>query len=181
MEPRLDFVPVAVKLQGGFRVTVRAVRPDDADKLQSAIRAMSDESRYSRFMGTLRELPPALLDQAIQPRAGREMQLVAVAGEGAEETIVAGARYSSGSGSTECEFAVALTDAWQGRGLARHLLELLMQHARASGFTRMEGYILASNTRMLGLARRLGFVTVASAEGPTVRKVRCDLGPAASR
>ena len=175
MEPRVDFVPVAVKLRGGFRVTVRAVQPDDADKLQAAIRAMSDESRYSRFMGTLRELPPALLDQAIQPRAGREMQLVAVTGEGAEETIVAGARYSSESGSTECEFAVALTDAWQGRGLARRLLELLMQHARASGFTRMEGYILASNTRMLGLARRLGFVTVASAEGPTVRKVRCDL------
>ena len=56
-----------------------------------------------------------------------------------------------------------------------------MQHARASGFTRMEGYILASNTRMPGLARRLGFVAMESAEGPTVRKVRCDLGPAASR
>jgi len=180
VEPGLDFVPVAVKLRRGVRVTVRAIRPDDADRLQSAIRAMSDESRYSRFMGTLRELPPALLDQAIQPRAGREMQLVAVTGEGAEETIVAGARYSSESGSTECEFAVALIDAWQGRGLARRLLELLMQHARASGFTRMEGYILASNTRMLGLARRLGFVTVESAEGPTVRKVRCDLTPSSA-
>ena len=170
------FAPVVVKLRQGARVTVRAIRPDDTDKLQAAIRAMSDESRHARFMGTLRELSPALLDVATHPRAGQDMQLVAATGEGAGETIVAGARYSSELGSTECEFAVGLTDAWQGRGLARRLLELLMDHARASGLTRMEGYILASNTRMLGLARRLGFVAVESAEGPSVRKVRCDLG-----
>lgn len=175
MVPANDFAPVVVTLRQGRRVTVRAVRPDDTERLQSAIRAMSDESRYSRFMGTLRELPPALLDLATNPRAGRDFQLVAVTGEGAEETIVAGARYSSETGSTECEFAIALIDAWQGLGLARRLLALLMEHARASGFARMEGYILASNTRMLGLARRLGFVAVASPEDPTVRRVRCEL------
>ncbi|MCC6766545.1 MAG: hypothetical protein IT293_17940 [Deltaproteobacteria bacterium] len=40
----------------------------------------------------------------------------------------------------------------------------------------MEGYILATNTAMLGLAKRLGFQTVQSPEGPTVHLVRCDLG-----
>jgi hypothetical protein len=39
----------------------------------------------------------------------------------------------------------------------------------------MEGYILASNARMLGLAKRLGFAEVESPEGPSVRMVRCDL------
>ena len=39
----------------------------------------------------------------------------------------------------------------------------------------MEGYILATNARMLGLAKRLGFVSVPSPEGPTVRKVQCEL------
>jgi hypothetical protein len=39
----------------------------------------------------------------------------------------------------------------------------------------MEGYVLASNARMLGLARRLGFAETASTEGPTVRMVRRDL------
>jgi hypothetical protein len=50
-----------------------------------------------------------------------------------------------------------------------------MRNARARGFEAMEGFSLASNTRMLGLARRLGFVRVESPEGPSVRKVRCDL------
>jgi len=170
-----EFEPVVVTLRQGRSVTVRAIRSDDTERLQSAVRALSDESRHFRFMAALRELPPALLDLATNPRAGRDLQLVAVVGEGAAETIVAGARYSSETGSRECEFAVALVDAWQGVGLARRLLELLVEHARASGFARMEGYVLASNARMLALARRLGFVTVESPEGPTVTKVRRDL------
>jgi GNAT superfamily N-acetyltransferase len=78
----------------------------------------------------------------------------------------------------ECEFAIAVTDEWQGLGLARPLLEALMRHARERGFQRMEGYILATNTRMLSLAKRLGFVTVASPDDPGVRRVRCDLARA---
>jgi hypothetical protein len=54
-----------------------------------------------------------------------------------------------------------------------------MRTAHARGFARMEGYILASNATMLGLAKRLGFATVTSPEGPTVRLVRRDLGTVA--
>jgi acetyltransferase len=52
---------------------------------------------------------------------------------------------------------------------------MLMQCARERGFERMEGYVLATNTRMLRLAKRLGFTEMASSEGPTVRMVRRDL------
>src|SRR5262249_23340648 len=180
-EPTIEFAPVVLTLQRGQRVTVRAIRPDDRERLQSAVRALSEESRYLRFMGVLRELSPQLLELALHPRVGRELQLAAVVGEGAEETIVAGARYSSEAGSADCEFAIAVTDEWHGFGLARRLLELLMQSASRHGFARMEGYILASNTRMLGLARRLGFVAVESSEDPAVRKVRCDLTRRAGR
>ena len=62
----------------------------------------------------------------------------------------------------------------KGAGLARRLLELLIQSASRHGFAQMEGDILASNRRMLRLAKRLGFVSVENPEGPTVRKVRCD-------
>jgi GNAT superfamily N-acetyltransferase len=174
-EPASEFVPVVWQLRGGRRVTVRAIRPEDKDKLQAAVRGLSDQSRYFRFMSFLRELPPPLLDLATHPTANRELQLVAVVGDGVDETIVAGARYSAVAGSEDCEFAIAVADEWHGLGLARRLLELLMRSARARGFERMEGFILASNTRMLGLARRLGFVRGESPEGPSVRKVRCDL------
>ena len=145
-----DFNPLDVELRDGRRVTLRAIRAEDKDKLQEAVRGLSAESRYYRFMSPLRELSPQLLERATHPEADRELQLVAVVGEGGREKIVGGARYAAAAGSTDCEFAVAVADELHGLGLARRLLEALMRTARARGFERMEGYILATNTRMLG-------------------------------
>jgi len=170
-----EFISVELRMRDGRRVKLRAVRADDKDKLQATLRGLSAESRYARFMAPLRELSPQMLERATRPDAERELQLVAAVGEGGQEKIVAGARYSAAPGSRDCEFAIAIIDEWQGQGLARPLLESLMRAARARGFERMEGYILASNSRMLGLAKRLGFTEVTSPEGPTVRMMQCDL------
>jgi GNAT superfamily N-acetyltransferase len=143
--------------------------------LQEAIHALSKESRYSRFFSPLRELPPNLLERATHPEPGRELQLVAIVGEGSQEKIVGGARYGAVEESGDCEFAVAIVDEWHGLGLARRLIELLIDRARAAGFRRMEGYVLATNVGMLSLAKGLGFAESASSEGPAVRLVRRDL------
>jgi acetyltransferase len=168
-----DFEPVSLKLRDGSEVTVRAVREEDADKLQATIRGLSEESRYTRFFSALRELPPSLLQRAVHPEAGRELQLLAVAGP--DERIVAGTRYVALETAGHCEFAIVVVDDWQGRGLARLLLEMLMREARKHGFTHMEGSILASNAPMLGLAERLGFRRHVSPEGPRVCLVRREL------
>ena len=170
-----EFVPVEVQSRDGRRVTLRTVRPQDRDALQAAVKRLSPESRYTRFMSALQELPERMLDRVVNPEQGRELQLVAVCGEGTQQMIVGGARYSAAAGSKDCEFALAVADDWQGVGLARQLLEALMRTARTRGFEHMEGYILASNAPMLGLAKRLGFTRVESPEGPTVHLVRCDL------
>src|SRR5262245_41499219 len=95
VDREVDFQPLAVRLRDGSAVTVRAIRAEDADKLQAAIRALAAESRYSRFFSPVRELPPQLLDRATHPDAKRELQLVAVAGSEAEEKIIGGARYAA--------------------------------------------------------------------------------------
>jgi GNAT superfamily N-acetyltransferase len=178
--PNQSVEPIEVALRDGRRVTVRAIRATDADELQDAIRSLSVESSYTRFFSALAELPPRLLERATHPEPGRELQLVAVVEEGGRETIVGGARYGALPAAGDCEFAVAIVDAWHGFGLARRLLEILIQCARERGFERMEGYVLATNMRMLDLARRLGFVETACTEGPAVRTVRRDLRPTPS-
>jgi GNAT superfamily N-acetyltransferase len=120
-----------------------------------------------------------MLARATHPDAKREVQLVAVVGAGADDKIVAGARYGATETEGDCEFAVAVVDEWHGRGLARLLLETLMRTARDRGFARMEGYVLATNAPMLGLAKTLGFVPGKSPEGPTVCLVRRDLATVA--
>jgi len=111
-----------------------------------------------------------MLDRAVRP-GHRERALVAVAGG----VIVGGARYVTGNEAETCEFAVAIADDWLGVGIASRMLKELIRDAGARGFSRMEGYVLASNGAMLQLARHLGFEVAASEEGPSVRLVRLDL------
>jgi GNAT superfamily N-acetyltransferase len=173
------FQPFEATLRDGRTVTIRAIGEHDAARLQAAIRALSPESRYLRFFSPLRELPPPLLNRATHPDGVRELQLVAVVAAATGDEIVAGARYAATDVEGDCEFAVAVVDAWHGVGLARRMLDGLMQAARTRGFRRMEGYILATNVPMLSLAERLGFAAVRSPEGPSVRLLRCDLVPLA--
>ena len=97
--------PIDVELRDGRRVTVRAIRATDADKLQEAIRGLSVESSYKRFFSSMRELPAHLLERATHPEPGRELQLVAVIGEGSDERIIAGTRYGALAAGDDCEFA----------------------------------------------------------------------------
>src|SRR5215510_2767193 len=173
----IAFPPEVWHLRSGRSVTVRAVRPDDRDKLQAAMRQLSDESRHSRFMGFTRELSPQMLEQATHPVPGRELQLVVLSGDGEAEAIVAGGRYAADA-SGDCEFAVTVVDAWQRQGLARRVLEALIRSAQAQGFKRMTGYVLATNTSMLALARRMEFVSSTNRDDPTVRVVRLEIGRA---
>ncbi len=132
-DPEVDLHPLTARLRDGNEVTVRAIRAEDADKLQAAIRALSPESRYSRFFSALRELPPQLLERATNPDVKGDLQLVAVVGDGDDGTIVAGTRYAATATDGDCEFAVAVADDWHGRGLARVLLETQMRTAEARG------------------------------------------------
>lgn len=168
---------IVLELRGGRRVRVRRIRESDAAALQQAFVGLSAEARYTRFMAPLKELPQAMLERAVHPEPGREFALVAVAGEGPDETIVGGARAVLEADGQTCEFAVVVADDWSGRGLASRMLRELVGVAKAVGLKWMVGYVLATNTAMLALAKRLGFEIGPSEEGPTVRVVRLDLQP----
>lgn len=174
--PRRPFAARELELRDGRRVTVRLARPEDAERIQAAVRALSPESRRSRFMSALKELTPSMLERVINPRDETECQLIATTGGAPAEVVVAGARYGAAPGSTDCEFAVAVADDWQSVGLARRMLEMLIDEARAHGFKRMDGYIFASNKSMLALAQKLGFTAGDDPEDPGVRIVRRALG-----
>ena len=168
------FAPIKITLRDGRTVTVRAINTNDAAEVQAALGRVSEEARYTRFMGSLKELSPAMLERAVSPLADRFLALVAVAGDAKSEVIVGGARYL-GAADDSCEFAVLIADDWQGAGLASRLMKELIRNARACGLKRMDGYVLARNRSMLALARRLGFKVGPSEEGPSVKLVRLEL------
>jgi acetyltransferase len=115
---------------------------------------LSEDSRFMRMMGTLREPSPALLDRFVHVDQSSSMAFVAVAGPIESETIIGVARYACGAGASEGEFAIAVADEWQSRGVGSTLLQVLFEYARLRGLRCLRGLVLASNERMLDLARK---------------------------
>jgi RimJ/RimL family protein N-acetyltransferase len=151
-------LPMPATLRDGRAVMLREVGAQDEEEILEAFERLSAESRYTRFMIPLRELSPRMLAAATHPVPGRDFAVVAVVSlDGGDEDIVGGARYVGAPGSDSCEFAVTVADDWHGLGLAGRLLELLIANARERGLRCMTGEILAVNTPMRRLAKRLGF------------------------
>ncbi|MCL4747776.1 MAG: GNAT family N-acetyltransferase [Burkholderiaceae bacterium] len=138
----------------GRSYEIRAIRPEDAEPLQAFVRGLSERTRYYRFMSMLAELSPRMLVRYTQVDYDRELALVAVDTAGA---IVGVVRYLLNPDGKSCEFAVTITDGWQGQRLGTTLTRAILDAARSSGLARVEGYVLSENKRMLAMMRELGF------------------------
>ena len=145
--------PQYAKTGDGVEYRIRPIRTDDRERDRAFIAGLSTRSRYGRMMGLMREPAAELLDHLMRVDYRREMALVAVVGAGADETIVAAARY--GGNPAYCEFAVVVADEWQGRGIGTHFAEFLFAYAKANGVRRMYAILPADNERMLKLAGAL--------------------------
>jgi RimJ/RimL family protein N-acetyltransferase len=168
-------LPVLAKLRDGREVMLREIQAQDKEGMLAAFHRLSADSRYTRFMMSMRELSPAMLEAATHPVPDREFALVAVSVDAGVENVVAGARYVRAPGSDTCEFAVTVADDWHGLGLANRLLQILIASAREHGLHCMEGYVLAMNTPMRRLARRLGFVDRQCPDDATLRVMSMSL------
>jgi acetyltransferase len=158
-------------------VLIRPIGPGDAAREQAFVRALSPESRYLRFMNTLRELTPEMLDHFTHPDPDREIALVALTAsqgdvEAASEPVQIGvARCVRGPDRQRGEFAIVVADAFQGKGLGTLLMQALLQAVRACGLQRIEGLVLATNHRMLALMTALGFAIHTAPDDPRMRLV----------
>jgi acetyltransferase len=141
----------------GTPVTIRPIRPEDSGMEQEFVRHLSEDSRYFRFMASVRELPPKKLQFFTEIDYDRHMAFVATIARDDKELEIGVARYVATETPGSCEFAVTVDDAWQGTGVAGLLMISLQDAARERGFKTMEGIVLATNHKMLKFARQLGF------------------------
>jgi acetyltransferase len=56
VSPTNLLTPEDIQLQDGSSITIRPIRPDDADDLQAAFQRLSMESIYLRFLSVKKEL-----------------------------------------------------------------------------------------------------------------------------
>jgi acetyltransferase len=146
-----------VRLPDGARVVIRPVLPQDAELTGAFFRALSGPSRYDRFLSPMREPPPELLAHFTRVDYADHLALVAEVFTGGRETVIAEARYVRRADGETAEFAVSVAEPWQGKGIASLMLSKLTCRAAAAGVTHIVGETLATNRRMLALARKASF------------------------
>ena len=157
--PTAAYRPRRLRLRDGREVTLRAIGPADAPEIVQAFERLTAESRYARFMQHKRQLDPAALERGVHPRPGLDFAFVATVPAPDGIDIVGAAQYvrALDDDPSTCEFAITVAEDWRGSGLATQLLASLVRRARRDGYTRMEGAVIADNSKMLALARKLGF------------------------
>jgi acetyltransferase len=141
----------------GTAVTIRAMRPIDRDIEARFVAELSPASRYNRFHAPLKVLGPGMLERFTSLHYPDEMALIATVQEAAGERQVGVARYARFANTDRAEVAVVVADAWQGKGIGTRLLLDLRALAIEAGIRHLEVSVLPGNTRMLRLARLLGF------------------------
>ncbi|MCU0972346.1 MAG: bifunctional acetate--CoA ligase family protein/GNAT family N-acetyltransferase [Burkholderiales bacterium] len=157
-------------LADSTEIVIRPIRPEDATMEQDFVRNLSEESRYYRFISTVRELSQRMLVRFTQIDYDREMALVAVTQQNGRDIQIGVARYVISSSGDTCEFAIAIADDWQKRGIGGRLMVSLMEAAREKGLRRITGDVLSANTMMLRFMKKLGFEVLANEEDPDLKR-----------
>lgn len=128
---------------------VRAIEPEDVERLRRMFFRLSAETIYRRFFRPVREPSTKVLTYLATVDHRDREALVAVAGG----EIVAVARYDRLGDSDEAEVAVLVQDAWQGRGIGERLVRRLGALAERRGLQVFTATILGDNRAATGLLR----------------------------
>jgi acetate---CoA ligase (ADP-forming) len=159
-------------LRDGGSIRLRAIRPDDKQRLIDHFASLGTRSVYFRFFGAKKRLKDEELRRFTELDFVERVAFVATLGSGAEETIIGVGRYAllpeQQGLPTRAEVAFAVSDAHQGRGIGTLLLEELARAARRCGIAEFEADVLGENNRMLEVFAQSGFVVKRSIEAGVV-------------
>jgi RimJ/RimL family protein N-acetyltransferase len=145
----------SVELLDATSVAYHAIAPENASALQRFHHRLSERSIYLRFFAAKPELSDRKAGYFTNVDGINRFALVAVDPERPQEII--GVVSFDREGTTErAEYAAAVEDRWQGRGLGLALTRRLIDAALKRDIRVFTGVLLPENTRMLNLLRDLG-------------------------
>ena len=152
---------VTTRKIAGVEVTIRPIRPEDEPLMVKFHKTLSDRSVHLRYFGLLsleRRIMHERLRRVCFIDYDREIALVADLKnrEGSHQILGVG-RLVKERGTNEAEFAVLISDLWQGKGLGSELLKLLVQVGRKEGLRRITGHISPENATMKTVSEEVGF------------------------
>jgi acetyltransferase len=133
-------------------VTLRRIDAPDREELVRFYAALSPESRRRRFLGTASGIPDQSCRSLCSPDHEHEEGLVAVRRSGGrDDGEIVGHLCLVPVDASTVEFAVAVADEHQGRGIGRHLFEAALAWAARHQIATVTATAFADNAPVLRL------------------------------
>jgi len=154
------------RLKNKTAVVIRPIKPEDEPLMVKFHKTLSAESVYQRYFSALKlsqRVAHERLTRICFNDYDREIALVAeakLAKLGVEEKIIAVGRLSRLPQLNQAEFAVVVSDQWQGQGLGTELLRRLVEIGRLEKLDKISGQVLAENHAMQHICAKVGFKVV---------------------
>ena len=162
------------KLTSGDEVLIRPIRPEDEPHIVKFHESLSERSVYLRYLQALKLSQRVAHERLVRIcfiDYDREMALVAErqeAGNGASKVIGVG-RLRKLSGTKDAEFAVLVSDEFQGSGLGTELVRRLLEFGRHEKLARVVGDVLQDNIVMRRICEKLGFTLTGVPDEPVMK------------
>lgn len=148
-------------LRNGTPVTIRPIRPEDEPLMVQFHQKLSERTVYLRYFHLItlnQRIAHERLTRICFIDYDREMVLVVERrpAAGVEREIIGVGRLSKSHGANEAEFAVLVSDSYQGQGLGSELMRRLIDIGRAEKFDGISADILPDNDDMQRVCKKLG-------------------------
>ena len=143
-------------LRDGTTASLRLAHPADCEAMREFFSRLSDDSRILRFFSC--SPPSAKLIESFCDDSDFRKSLCLIVTRSLQDSsrIIASANYIAYD-ETTAEVALAVDDAFQGKGIGSLLLERLTVLAARNGFRRFWATTLPENRQMLDVFRESGF------------------------
>jgi acetyltransferase len=164
------------KMKDGKDVLVRPIRPEDEPLMVKFHETLSERTVYLRYLQALKlsqRVAHERLTRICFNDYDREMALVVETKDaaGSEPKILGVGRLRKIPGSNDGEFAILVSDEFQGQGLGTELVRRLVEVGRQEKLGKIIGDVLQDNVVMRRVCEKLGFTMTGEPDEQAMKAV----------
>jgi RimJ/RimL family protein N-acetyltransferase len=151
-----------ITLPDGETVLVRPIKPDDQRFYAKFFELEAPDDVRFRFFGPVKRRDAAFFSRFTDIDYAKAMAFIAL--DEASGEMLGVARLHDDASDDSGEYAIIVRSDHKSHGLGWHLMQMIIEYARAKKLRSIKGQVLYENKAMLRMCRDLGF-TVSIAPG----------------
>lgn len=162
--PELGTIGFKALRIAGENFDLRPLNPSDERRLQEFFYSHTKETLQLRYNAVPTQMSREKSCNLVSVDQSKDLALCIVKQKGSAVQIKAVGRYYLLSDTDSCEVAFVTREKYQGKGMAKRLLDEMIRIASLRGLSLMYAYVRTDNQSMLNVFQRAGFIRLPSDE-----------------